>query len=416
MNATKLTTVLAQIPDLLDLSIEDFHNMTVKDLKAKANLLRLSGTYKLKKKELVNAIWEELNNIKYFINTEAQQKSIASAKIIEAKKDDSYSIPITEVGEKTYQRLRDIAIKSQNLDEMKIKINSLVAAVAASEQKEYKFSTVKSRRTDLKEYIDNKTSLENPLLKDTVSIASDYFYTNLLAFQKEDSLELNRQYKKRVKAKNRGEKIRVKISNLVENCLQTLDELDANEKPKWTKVSIALSLGTGRRMAEIHSLGSFEYVDRYKLHFSGQAKTRDSEDAKDSYEIPTIFPAKLMVMGLEYLGECERRLSADVQKGDRKAVNKQFGMALSRAMDRYQDINYKALRAIYADLVWSFGKSEYEAKGIEKHTLYSDWLGHVDIDGQQDSTFMSYMTYAIADLDRVKKLLNWNRTEELIRN
>ena len=403
--ATKLTTVLAQIPDLLDLSLENFHNMTIKELKVKANLLRLSGIYKLKKKELVNVIWDELTNLKYFINTEVQQKSFASAKIIEAKKDDSYSIPITEVGEKTYQRLRDIAIKSQNLDEMKLKINSLVAAVAASEQKEYKFSTVKSRRTDLKEYIDNKTSLENPLLKDTVSIASDYFYTNLLAFQKEDSLELNRQYKKRIKAKNRGEKIRVKIANLVENCLQTLDQLDDEEKPKWTKVSIALSLGTGRRMVEIHSLASFEYLDRYKLHFSGQAKTRDSEDAKDSYDIATIFPAKLMVMGLEYLGECDRRLPADVQKGDRKAVNKKFGMPLSRAMDRYRDINYKALRAIYADLLWNFGKSEFEAKGIEKHTLYSDWLGHVDINGQQDSTFMSYMTYAIEDLDSVYNLL-----------
>ena len=402
---TKLTTVLAQIPDLLDLSIEDFHNLTVKDLKVKANLLKLNGTYKLKKKELVNAIWEELNNLKYFINTEAIQTSFAKQSILEAKKDDAYSTPITEVGEKTYQRLRDVAIKSQNIDEMKLKINSLVAAVAANEQQKYKFSTVKSRRTDLKEYIDNKTSLENPLLRDTVSIASDYFYTNILAFQKEDSLELNRQYKKRVKAKNRGEKIRVKIYNLVENCLKTLDRLDADEKPKWTKVSIALSLGTGRRMAEIHSLASFEYLDKYKLYFSGQAKTRDSEDAKDSYEIPTIFPAKLMIMALEYLDKCERRLSADVQKGDRKAVNKKFGMALSRAMDRYQEINYKALRAIYADLVWSFGKSEYEAKGIEKHTLYSDWLGHVDIDGQQDSTFMSYMTYAIDDLDAVKNLL-----------
>ena len=110
-------------------------------------------------------------------------------------------------------------------------------------------------------------------------------------------------------------------------------------------------------------------------------------------------------MGLEYLGECDRRLPKDVQKGDRKAVNKKFGMSLSRAMDRYRDINYKALRAIYADLLWNFGKSKFEAKGIEKHTLYSDWLGHVDIDGQQDSTFMSYMTYAIEDLDSIHNLL-----------
>jgi hypothetical protein len=40
-----------------------------------------------------------------------------------------------------------------------------------------------------------------------------------------------------------------------------------------------------------------------------------------------------------------------------------------------------------------------EQEKAEKHTRYSDWLGHIDKDGKDDATFKSYMLYSITDLD-----------------
>ncbi len=41
------------------------------------------------------------------------------------------------------------------------------------------------------------------------------------------------------------------------------------------------------------------------------------------------------------------------------------------------------------------------SRGLRKHIKYADWLGHIDKDGSQDATFMSYMVYNITDLDKI---------------
>jgi hypothetical protein len=154
-------------------------------------------------------------------------------------------------------------------------------------------------------------------------------------------------------------------------------------------------------MAEIHSLGSFEVTGEYTMHFSGQAKTRGVEDAKTDYTIPTLFPAAILQRAIEYLAEQERRIDPEEQKRDRNAVNSAFAMALSRAMGKYKGISYKGLRAIYAECQWALLPKNEKAR-TEKHTKYSDWLGHLDKDGAQDATFMSYMVYQIADFEAIK--------------
>lgn len=158
-------------------------------------------------------------------------------------------------------------------------------------------------------------------------------------------------------------------------------------------------------MAEIHSLAEFKLKSENHLYFSGQAKTRDAENASDNYEIYTLFPALLMVRALEYLELCDRRLSKLLQENEPKACNKAFAMALSRSLRGYPNITYKSLRALYADILWQLKKDIYESKGIEKHTIYSEWLGHISQDGAMDSTFMSYMIYQIKDFNQVRNLV-----------
>jgi hypothetical protein len=79
-------------------------------------------------------------------------------------------------------------------------------------------------------------------------------------------------------------------------------------------------------------------------------------------------------------------------------------MGLSRVMDKYPGINYKGLRAIYAECQWALLPEKEKAK-TEKHIKYADWLGHIDKDGSQDATFMSYMVYNVTDIEGVKAQL-----------
>jgi len=283
---------------------------------------------------------------------------------------------------------------------MKEAINGVVAAIARAEMREFEFSTVKTRRVDIKKAMEAAVDAEIPLLKETMQVLMEYFYSQLLSFQRDDSVELSKTYRQKVKGKNTA-KTPVEITSLVEDCHRTLEQLMTNQEPHWTKVSVAAALGTGRRMAEIHSLGSFEVAGRYSLHFTGQAKTRGAEDAKTDYTIPTLFPAATLKRAIEYLGEQGRRLDPQVQKSDRNAVNRAYAMALSRAVDKYPGISYKGLRAIYAECQWAL-LPESEKVETSQHRKYSDWLGHIDKDGSIDTTFVSYMVYNVTDIELVK--------------
>lgn len=402
MNAAiSITTILEKLTDLLPLTYDQLSGMTAKQLRDNvAKILGIPKAYQLKKPLLLDACWNGLENVRAQLRVDETEREQAKVALTQLKKNEDYQIPVAEVAKKTYQRLRAVATKGADFQVMKEEINGVVAAIARTEMREYEFSTVKTRRVDIKKALDVMVNGEIPLLKETMQILTEYFYSQLLSFQREDSVELAKTYKQQVKGKNR-EKQDIKISDLVTDCRKTLDDLSEGKQPHWTKVSIAVALGTGRRMAEVHSLGQFEVTGDYQLHFSGQAKTRGVDDAKTDYTIPTLFPAATLKRAIEYLDEQERRLEPELQKADRNAVNKAFAMALSRATDKYPGINYKGLRAIYAECQWALLPDSERAR-TEKHIKYADWLGHIDKDGSQDATFMSYMVYNITDIESVK--------------
>ncbi|NER25846.1 MAG: hypothetical protein F6J96_35165 [Symploca sp. SIO1C2] len=402
MQATiRLTNLLDTIADLLPLTYLELTQMTSKQIRDKiAKPLGIPGHYKLKKAELIEQSWKELENARAYLQADELERNEGKKALKELKKNEDYQITISEIATKTYQRLREIGETGSNLADMKEDINPIVASVALSEMREYEFSTVKSRRNQIKDALYQMVLSEIPLLKETMDVLVNYFYSQLLSFQKEDSIQLSKNYRKTVFGKNR-DKTPISIAQLVIDCRDTLNKLIDGEEPHWAKVSIAFALGTGRRMVEIHALGEFEVIGEYQLHFSGQAKTRGADGAKDEYDIPTLFPASQLMAALEYLEQEGRRIDGDEQRRDRLATNRAFGMANSRAMEKYQGINYKGLRAVYAECQWYLLPESTKIK-TEKHTLYSEWLGHLDKEGRLDATFMSYMVYQITDIECIK--------------
>jgi hypothetical protein len=405
MNAAiPLTHILDRLADLLPLNYDQLSAMTAKELRDNvARFLGIGKAYQLKKTQLLDACWDALENVRNQLQVDQSEREQALITLSHLKKNEDYQIPIAEVASKTYGRLREIARKGTNLQEMKEAVNGVVAAVARAEMREFEFSTVKTRRFDINKALQLAVDAEIPLLKETMQLLTEYFYSQLLSFQRDDSVTLSKTYRQKVKGKNTA-KTPIEITKLVGDCQRTLDQLMNGEEPHWTKVSVAVALGTGRRMAEIHSLGNFGVAGDYQLHFTGQAKTRGAEDAKTDYVIPTLFPAGTLLRAIEYLEKLERRLDPEEQKRDRNAVNRAYAMALSRAVSKYPGISYKGLRAIYAECQWALLPEKVKAK-TSQHRKYSDWLGHIDKDGSIDTTFTSYLVYNVIDIEAVKRQL-----------
>jgi hypothetical protein len=402
--ALSLTYILEKLVDLLPLTREQLGEMSAKELRDDvAKILGISKAYQLKKAQLLDACWQALENVQNQLQIDEAERKEGKEALQRLKKNDDYIVPVTTVAAYAYKRLRDVAQKGANLQEMKESVNGLVATIARGEMRKFKFSTVKTRRVDVKEAMQAMVDSEIPLLKETMQFLLEYFYNQLLSFQRDDSEELSKTYRQKVKGKNTA-KTPIEITSLVEDCQGTLEQLMNGEEPHWTKVSAAAALGMGRRMAEIHSLGSFEVAGDYTLHFTGQAKTRGAEDAKTDYTIPTLFRAATLKRAIDYLEEKGRRLDPEEQKRDRNAVNKAYAMALSRAVDKYPGISYKGLRAIYAECQWAL-LPDSEKATTSQHRKYSDWLGHIDKDGSIDTTFVSYMVYNVTDIEAVKRQL-----------
>lgn len=404
-NKLKLSNAIRQLPEINELSKEQIYDnkRTKKDLIELGKKLGLTGLYKLKKAELQSIIWAEISEIKGYLEAENKKKDNAIASLKEAKEYDTFTYPIEPMANEIYSQIQTFLSKEKSFSDIKLRINSVVAKFAGDELKRYEnFSTRKDRRNTLKTLLNKTLAIESNLIKSDMELLVDYFYNQLLAFNSTESINDSKEYKKKIKRFNSGSKLTINIEKLILNCLETMTKLESDETIKWTDLTIFLAIGTGRRPVEIHALGTFEYVDDFTLHFSGQAKTRGAEEANLAYNIPTIFPAKLLIKAHILLSETGKRIDPEIQKNDRKAVNRLISAQMSRAMKPYEGIDLYALRAIYADINWELNKDTFIKQGIEKHIKYGEWLGHIGREGQADTTFMSYMKYQIKDFNKVR--------------
>jgi hypothetical protein len=392
-----LTAQLTQASQLLELDPQSLAACTVAELKAYAKALNIRGAWKMNKQALLDAITAELDNLRGMMEA-ATEQAAKSSQALKALKAEGGSLPIHEVATKAYKRLREIVKSSQSFESLKEAAQSLAATVARVEMREHEISTaIKTRRPQIKRAMIDHAHSEGMMQTDMVD-AVDVFYAALCAYQRQDSLTLNREYKQAVQAKNEGKKA-IAIAPTVAKYRDILEAMAAGGDVHWCDLSIALALGSGRRMAEIHSLGSFEVVGEYAIHFSGQAKTRDADGSKDDYEIPTLYPARLLKMAHDRLIAIGRTLPRSAQLDNPRAVNKTYNMALSRRLAQ-APYTYKEFRAIYAELMWA----KNGTSNREKHTYYSEILGHNNMHGASNSTYTSYMIFDIIDAEEALEI------------
>lgn len=397
-----MITFTAQIQaanDLLGETPETLEARTVPELREIAKTLNITGCYRMNKAKIVAACSAEIEKLEAMMAAAGVQVEKSQAAVVALKAEGGH-VPIAEVVGKVYQRLRQILKETQGFEAIKDKVASLAATVARTELREHEVSTaIKTRRPQIKKgLVDTAYANEGMMQQDMLDII-DVFYASLKAYQREDTVTLNRDYAVKTQAKNEDKKA-ISVAPLVAECQAVLDAVVNGEHPHWTKVSIALALGTGRRMVELHALGSLTVTGECEMFFQGQAKTRGAEGTKGDYSIPTLYPAAQLKVAHEYLIGQERTLDRQAQLDNPRAVNKAYGMALSRAMSG-KICTYKELRAIYAELMWAM----HQTGSREKHTYYSEILGHTNMHGASNSTYTSYMVFNITDTDEVLELL-----------
>ena len=149
----------------------------------------------------------------------------------------------------------------------------------------------------------------------------------------------------------------ISFQPLHEFAINVFTRLDKLKAPDWKKVSIALAITTGRRMAEIHLDSTlFEYIDEWLVDFTGQLKVKG--DASEyfqlhrSYTIPVLVDAPHVIKAHQWLKDNGKVVATAI------AANKRYSGDLSAAMRilrssmdiQHEFFTYKGLRTIYAQV------------------------------------------------------------------
>jgi lipopolysaccharide biosynthesis regulator YciM len=135
MNAAiPLTYILDKLADLLPLNYDQLSAMTSKQLRDDvAKILGIAKAYQLKKAQLLDACWDALENVRNQLQADQGEREQALITLSQLKKNEDYLIPVAEVASKIYGRLREIAHKGTNLQEMKEAINGVVVSIARTD-------------------------------------------------------------------------------------------------------------------------------------------------------------------------------------------------------------------------------------------------------------------------------------------
>lgn len=153
----------------------------------------------------------------------------------------------------------------------------------------------------------------------------------------------------------------------VENVLKT------PEISTWKELSIALSLVTGRRMAEVHGIKTVFLTteDEYKVSFEGQLKTKGRGDI-GAYEIPTLVPAKTVIAAWEKLKDSGKIMSADeVNRKLSKGFSTELAYSIKTMFKASGVTQYKDLRDIYSAKLLT-----NKPTGISDNAYLGLYLGH----------------------------------------
>jgi hypothetical protein len=180
----------------------------------------------------------------------------------------------------------------------------------------------------------------------------------------------------------------------------------------YIEIGVGLMALTGRRAGEIFCTGNFslpnedvteEYLESvplgFSVIFSGQLKTKDSDKAKDNYEIPTLVPAKIIIDALKRLRDKKdfsylltEYGNINVANGEiiTKMVNNVTGKSQNQVCQSFcqftevNRIEAKDLRKMYCSLTYHL----FEPYGVGREKFNSEILGH----SKDDLTTQIYYT------------------------
>ncbi|MBW4591147.1 telomere resolvase [Aetokthonos hydrillicola Thurmond2011] len=178
-----------------------------------------------------------------------------------------------------------------------------------------------------------------------------------IKIQISETANLKKNLQERKLAQRKKDKVTVSFKPLHEFSLKTLQNLEKFSSRDWKRISIALVIASGRRLSEIHlTTTKFEYVDSFKVSFTGQLKVKGKAakyyEDNPAYEIPTLVNAELVVKGHDWLKRnnktvntpdlANRRYSGDLSDAVR--------MLRSRWDVQHECFTYKGFRAIYGQV------------------------------------------------------------------
>jgi hypothetical protein len=150
---------------------------------------------------------------------------------------------------------------------------------------------------------------------------------------------------------------------------------------------------TGRRTIEVLKTGHFKQVDKNTLLFSGQAKTKNSPNARDHYPIPCLVHPRQILHALAFVRE---RL--DLAHLENEIIDKIHGRTLLSRVKKIMicvretehiHLNCRSLRSMYVMTAYEVFKMSTQ---VSFNAYASRVLGHSKLD---KDTANSYSYYAI---------------------
>lgn len=163
------------------------------------------------------------------------------------------------------------------------------------------------------------------------------------------------------------------------------------DSDSYMTLALGLMLLSGRRSTEILKTANFEKVDENHLLFSGQLKTKGSDNAQTSpYVIPILCDADTFLSAFVQL-----RLLKDFSDvpNDKVSTNttKNMGVICRKYFSSIlPDVKPKDLRAAYATIA----ESIYKPSNMSQSAFFAQVLGHSADDVQ---TAQSYVDFYLTD-------------------
>lgn len=203
-------------------------------------------------------------------------------------------------------------------------------------------------------------------------------FQQLLKMQMQPEAARKKGLQKRRLAQRRKHKETLSFKPLHEYAVSVLSNLESQKDTDWRKVSVALAIATGRRLAEIHLAASrFEYVDARHVKFTGQRKLMGDAAAyfeqNPSYIMPVLVDAEKVVKAHQWLKQKGQVVESP------QAVNRAFGNRLRQWVRHLKQkwgilhplFTYKAFRSIYA----SACNQVFNSKDMGNNLYIADILG-----------------------------------------